>query len=606
MSTSIPCGRMLPRTGSAGWAGAWRGSLVALVMALVAGVSIPLPLPAGANVTGLVDCRFSKAQVFDVQWNISGVAPDRTLNVSGLTGPFASADPAGPVDSIADTDTFAFYVEGSDVGFRQFGADGSLKRTLHTEGTFQALGPDFIFYLGAGFFGTLITSGEGFAYGESATLAVTDENVAINDALGYSTCSATPLAIGEKRGDVPDPGTGPDPEPSVPPAPQPQPDPGGGLPVTSPGSSSGSAGGVVVMPAASQPGAGSAEFAVGAMTARLDMVVGGAGGVSGPASAPVLSVTRDGAAGVSGGGMRPGGVTEVWLVLPSGGSRQLALLPVGGDGTFGGVLPFTGELDGQGPLPIGPRTLQMFGIGADGQLTVINVGVNILQRGPFAPEAQRVSGMPPTLGRGESLATNAGLPTAVTATPLPGSRSTRIQGDGWLMDVDVPDGRVTDESGAPLIEVALGDRAVVRGNGFMPGTRAYVWIMSDPAFLGEVTVGANGSFNGTVPVVGVEPGQHTLQLSGVGTDGYVRAANLGVVVTGDGAPRPNRVNTGGGPAPLIPLPGALLLLTAMAGVLVAGQSRTRLTPTTVRRRAADSGFDAIDARLAALRDRLDR
>jgi hypothetical protein len=67
--------------------------------------------------------------------------------------------------------------------------------------------------------------------------------------------------------------------------------------------------------------------------------------------------------------MAPGGIVEVWMPLPGGGSRQVALLPVAPDGTFDGALPFTGELDGRGPLPIGERTIQLYGTDANGQLT---------------------------------------------------------------------------------------------------------------------------------------------------------------------------------------------------------------------------------------------
>jgi hypothetical protein len=176
------------------------------------------------------------------------------------------------------------------------------------------------------------------------------------------------------------------------------------------------------------------------------------------------------------------------------------------------------------------------------------------------------------------------------------------------MDIDVPEGSVIDENGAPIIKIALGDRSVVHGTGFMPGTRAYVWLMSDPTFLGEVTVGADGTFNGTVPVEGIEVGLHTLQLSGVGTDGFIRAANLGVQVTGDGMPRPSRINAGGGPVPALPLTAALLLLTALAAVLLAERARNGRAGGGALARASTArtphaGFDAIDPELIALRRR---
>jgi hypothetical protein len=357
-------------------------------------------------------------------------------------------------------------------------------------------------------------------------------------------------------------------------APSPIPGPDGDLPVVSPGSASGSVGGAPVVPTPARPNGGTAEFRVGTVETRIDVAVAGAGSVGGTGAAPVIRAVRDRVATISGGGMRPGDIAEVWLPLLGGGSRQVALLPIGADGTFDGALPFTGELDGQGPLPIGNHTIQLFGRDTNGQLTVLNIGVRIEQPGPLTPEPDRGQGAPPTLTPGQSLATNAGVPTPVTVTPLPDARSTRIQGAGWLMDVDVPEGTVTDDAGAPLIEIVNGTDSVVRGTGFLPGTRAYVWLMSTPTFLGQVTVNADGTFSGAVPIDGVPAGQHTLQLSGVGTDGFVRAANLGVVLLGDGMPRPTRINAGEGPARVptgVPA-SALLALGGLAlGVAVTRQ-----------------------------------
>ena len=101
------------------------------------------------------------------------------------------------------------------------------------------------------------------------------------------------------------------------------------------------------------------------------------------------------------------------------------------------------------------------------------------------------------------------------------------------MAVDVPstDGRVEPaEGGGALIELVEDDVAEVSGDGFLGGTRADVWLFSTPTLLGSVTINADGTFSGEVPVEGIDTGEHTLQLQGVGRDGYVRAANLGVVV----------------------------------------------------------------------------
>jgi hypothetical protein len=91
---------------------------------------------------------------------------------------------------------------------------------------------------------------------------------------------------------------------------------------------------------------------------------------------------------------------------------------------------------------------------------------------------------------------------------------------------------VETADGGALLELVRDEAAVVSGDGFMPGTRADVWLFSDPTLLGSVEIDAEGKFNGQVLLDSnvVITGEHTLQLQGVGEDGYVRAANLGVVV----------------------------------------------------------------------------
>ena len=69
----------------------------------------------------------------------------------------------------------------------------------------------------------------------------------------------------------------------------------------------------------------------------------------------------------------------------------------------------------------------------------------------------------------------------------------------------------------------------------MAGTRADVLLFSTPTLLGSVEVSADGTFAAdfVIDASMVPPGEHTLQIQGVGDDGYVRAASLGVEVTPD-------------------------------------------------------------------------
>ena len=80
----------------------------------------------------------------------------------------------------------------------------------------------------------------------------------------------------------------------------------------------------------------------------------------------------------------------------------------------------------------------------------------------------------------------------------------------------------------------------------MPGTRADVWLFSDPTLLGTVTIDENGEFTGEFIVDPnmIPVGEHTLQLQGVGEDGYVKAANLGVVVDDAAEVMPTAVESG--------------------------------------------------------------
>ena len=61
---------------------------------------------------------------------------------------------------------------------------------------------------------------------------------------------------------------------------------------------------------------------------------------------------------------------------------------------------------------------------------------------------------------------------------------------------------------------------------------ADVWLFSDPTLVGTVDIAEDGTFTASFAVDSnvVPTGEHTLQIQGVGDDGFVRAANLGVVV----------------------------------------------------------------------------
>lgn len=155
--------------------------------------------PSSATVTGITDCAFGPAQVFDVQWNISG----GNLNISGITRPYGNVPNGQLSGSDWQDGYYVKFVESvsnpGTLGMERFNNNGVSQGLLNTTGTFYAYGDDFIFYLGGGSWGTVITTGQGFAYGSSASLAVTAESPSIEVMRAYTNCLATPLAEGETR-----------------------------------------------------------------------------------------------------------------------------------------------------------------------------------------------------------------------------------------------------------------------------------------------------------------------------------------------------------------------------------------------------------------------
>ena len=98
---------------------------------------------------------------------------------------------------ILSTDYFQFFdsttVNGS-FGMNHFSSDDTLKTAMYSTGTFRAVGADFIFFLGNGSWGTVITTTSGYAYGSSAVLPITTQNPTNASMAAYGSCSGTPAA----------------------------------------------------------------------------------------------------------------------------------------------------------------------------------------------------------------------------------------------------------------------------------------------------------------------------------------------------------------------------------------------------------------------------
>lgn len=245
-----------------------------------------------------------------------------------------------------------------------------------------------------------------------------------------------------------------------------------------------------------------------------------------------LSVKSGSAAALRGSGLQPGARVQVFIPLGVDDSRELASITVAADGTFSGELPVSTDPLAE-PLPIGERLLQLVSVDADGNQVVFEMAVNVTQADP-APALDREAGEIPVVGLGASAVTSAGVVTAATMTALADQGLAIVEGDTWNMTIaiDSEQGGVESTESGALVTLVRNEAAQVSGVGFMAGTRADVWLFSEPVLLGTVTVDENGDFSGEVGIDSelIPTGEHTLQLQGVGQDGYVKAATMGVSV----------------------------------------------------------------------------
>jgi hypothetical protein len=245
-----------------------------------------------------------------------------------------------------------------------------------------------------------------------------------------------------------------------------------------------------------------------------------------------LQVKKGGLATVSGNGVRPLSTVQVFLPLQGSNSKEIGRMTATNVGSFSGEALFATAIKDE-PLPIGKQILQIVSLDKSGNQSVVDMPVNIAQPVP-APEQNRQSGLLPDLTFGTSFATSAGLPTEVVLETLEQDRTAIVQGDGWSMSIEVPEsnGQVKKAGETISLKLVQNKSAFVSGTGFLPNTRADIWLFSDPTLLGTVDIDTDGNFSGQIEVVGklVPIGEHTLQVQGVGTDGFVRAANLGVLV----------------------------------------------------------------------------
>lgn len=245
-----------------------------------------------------------------------------------------------------------------------------------------------------------------------------------------------------------------------------------------------------------------------------------------------VAVKQGSAAEFQGTGMQPGAIVQVFIPLRVDDAREIAQFTVNEDGTFSGDASFSADPLAD-PLPIGTRLLQLVTADEDGNQVVLDISVDIEQADP-SPAINRDEGVVPEVEPGGAVVMSAGKPTDATITGVEDQKLAVVEGDGWDMSIILTagDAAVEPTDAGARLTLIRDESARVAGTGFLPGTRADVWLFSEPTLLGTVTIDDNGEFSGDVVIdpALIPTGEHTLQLQGVGQDGYVKAASMGVVV----------------------------------------------------------------------------
>jgi hypothetical protein len=223
------------------------------------------------------------------------------------------------------------------------------------------------------------------------------------------------------------------------------------------------------------------------------------------------------------------------------------------------------------PVPIGRQVLQAVGYDEQGNQTVVDMTINIGQGVP-APEPNRQVGALPDLSAGQSLATSGGIPETVSITGVPETGGVVVEGNAWVigLNTEAGNGAVENTDGGVLMRLNPSSVGQWSGSGFMPGTLATVWLFSEPTLMTTVTIDENGEFSSEFLVDArlVAPGEHTLQVQGVGADGYIKATNLGVLVE-----QPVEVTTESASGLLWWVAAAFLLLLIVLFFVIAARRR---------------------------------
>lgn len=206
--------------------------------------------------------------------------------------------------------------------------------------------------------------------------------------------------------------------------------------------------------------------------------------------------------------------TEVQVIAPSSltGTRVITLTTPGGSVIASQLFTF--------PDPPAPDS------GGATSESVTSPTVTTVLQGDLGPE-------PPAspLQPGQEIVMVGGQRIPVSSSANRANNGLSLLGDGWglVLETLSPSGKPTALGANGALVLTAGGSLPIGGSGYAPGTDATVYLMSTPQLLGVLSVNAQGELLGTLVLpAGVSPGNHTLQVNGLSTDGLVRSISLGV------------------------------------------------------------------------------
>ena len=118
----------------------------------------------------------------------------------------------------------------------------------------------------------------------------------------------------------------------------------------------------------------------------------------------------------------------------------------------------------------------------------------------------------------------------------------------------------------------------ISGAGWLPGSTVTITLQSTPQTLGTAQVAADGTFSATVQIpCNVDPGQHTISVSGTGADGLPHTVSAALTVDPCGSPVSSLARTGGSNTiPYIGVGVGLILFGAMLTIAFTRRRKSTL------------------------------